>query len=115
MTERTITICGKEVRMRYCAATENGFEMLRKKSIAEIDFTTQEDILTLAVCAIVSAYSRKGQEPPVNSDTILYEAKPDEIVKLITNCIELRAEWYGVPAVVKTDEQKQEDGETPKN
>ena len=26
--ERAITICGKDVRLRYCAATENGFEKL---------------------------------------------------------------------------------------
>lgn len=26
IAEKTITICGKEVKMRYCAATETGFE-----------------------------------------------------------------------------------------
>ena len=33
-TERTITLCGKQVKMRYCAATEIGFETLTGKSSA---------------------------------------------------------------------------------
>ncbi len=41
-TEKTIQILGKDVRLRYCAATENGFEQLRKKSVSEIDFKSTE-------------------------------------------------------------------------
>ena len=30
MNEKTVKILGKEVRLRYCAATENGFETIRE-------------------------------------------------------------------------------------
>ena len=117
-TERTITIIGREVRMRYCAATETGFERLRGKNIADIDFTSQEDMLTLAVCAIVSAYARKDEESPVSSEEILYEDKPKEIIDLIKNALELRAAWYEIPSVVPVDEQpksEEDDEDKPKN
>ena len=32
--EKTITICGKEVRMRYCLASETGFEKLADKEVS---------------------------------------------------------------------------------
>ena len=33
MTEKTITICGKDVPILYCAATETGYERLSQKGI----------------------------------------------------------------------------------
>lgn len=116
-TEKTIQILGKDVRLRYCAATENGFEQLRKKSVYEIDFKSNEDLTALALSAIVAAYARKEEEPPITSEDLLYEAKPTEIVELIKTVIELRAAWYEIPAVVTPEPQPAEDdGEKqPKN
>ena len=103
-TEKTIQILGKDVRLRYCAATENGFEQLRKKSVYEIDFKSNEDLTALALSAIVAAYARKEEEPPITSEDLLYEAKPTEIVELIKTVIELRAAWYAVPKTVPESE-----------
>ena len=55
-TEKTITICGKEVKLLYCAATENGYEQLAGQSINDLDFRKQSDLLKLALAAIISAY-----------------------------------------------------------
>ena len=33
-TEKNIQICGKQVTMRYCAATETGYEKIAGKSSA---------------------------------------------------------------------------------
>ena len=44
-TEKTITICGKEVKLLYCAATENGYEQLAGQSINDLDFRKQSDLL----------------------------------------------------------------------
>ena len=118
MNEKTVKILGKEVRLRYCAATENGFETIREKSISKMDFTKQEDLITLAVCAIVAAYARTEEEPPVTSQDIIYDCTPTEIVDLVTAVIELRNEWYKVPSVVETGEETQSDDEeeeAPKN
>lgn len=112
-TEKTITICGKEVKLLYCAATENGYEQLAGQSINDLDFRKQSDLLKLALAAIISAYSRDKQEPPITDSDLLYNAEPKDITQLIIAVIELRAEWYNVPLVVanKSDNVKQADDE----
>lgn len=103
INEKTITICGKEVKMRYCAATETGFEQLAGKSIGDIDFSSQEDLLRLAVASIIAKYQRDGEESPIDSKEILYDAKPAEIVELFKTVLELRAAWYEVPIILKKE------------
>lgn len=107
MAEKTINIIGRDVKLRYCAATETGFEKLTGKSINDISFTTQEDVLTLSIAAIVAAYARGQEEPPVKSDDVLYDATPKDIVDLIKAVIELRAEWYNLPGVVQKEIAKE--------
>ena len=99
--EKSITICGNEVKLRYCAATETGFEQLAGKSIGDIDFNSQEDLLRLSVAAIIAAYQRDGQEAPIESKDILFDAKPAEIIELFKAVFELRAAWYNVPLVLE--------------
>lgn len=121
--EKTITICGKEVKLLYCAATENGFEQLAKKSIGEIDFNKQEDLLMLSVAAIIAAYQRDKQDAPIESQEILYNAKPKEIIELFKAVLESRAAWYDVHLVlensIKEEQTKVSDDPTleeqPKN
>jgi hypothetical protein len=100
-TERTIHILDRDVRLRYCAATENGFEQLRKKSIYQIDFHSSEDLIALSLAAIIAAYARSEEEAPINSDDLLYDAAPQDIITLMTATVELRNEWYNVPKVVE--------------
>lgn len=135
-SEKTINICGKDVKMRYCAATETGYEQLSGKSVATFIPTigkneqgediivkpaeaTIHDYLMLAVSAIVAAYSRKGEEPPVTTEDILYEATAEETRKLIEFIVELRNDWYNVPKVVldadKAQKPADSEEEQPKN
>jgi hypothetical protein len=67
------------------------------------------DFITLAMAAIVAAYGRNGQQPPVNSDYILYDATPQERSDLISAIVQMQNEWYTVPAVVqeKIDEERE--------
>lgn len=118
-TEKTIQICGKQVTMRYCAATETGYEKISGKSstifVPEIEkdekgkiiavkpHTTTEDYIILAVAAIIAAYQRKHEDAPISSDDIIYEANSEEVAELIKTVIELRNEWYNIPAVVNTN------------
>lgn len=133
MTEKTITICGKEVRMLYCAAAETGYEGLasgKSSSVFSPTVTKRDadgkpvkieppqavldDWLKLALAAIVAAYAKDGQDSPVTAEDILYNAGPQEITDLVSTIVNLRIEWYGLPAVIKTDEQPADD-ESPKN
>ena len=118
-TEKSIQICGKTVLMRYCAATETGYEKISGKSSAifvpEIEKdeegnikevkrnATTEDFIILAVAAIIAAYQRKHETAPVTADDIIYEANPEEVAELIKTVIELRNEWYNIPSVVNTN------------
>ena len=120
--ESEVKICGYDVRMRYCAAAETGYESLSGKPIDTFmpgtdgkAKATTGDYIHLAVGAIIAAYAKDGTEPPITAETILYEAMPQEIITMVTEVVKLRAKWYGVPAVVKEDDEEREEGETEKN
>ena len=133
MNAKTITICGKEVEMLYCAATETGYESISGQSceifIPEISKDDKgkdqirmraatRDYIQLAVAAIIAAYARKGEEAPVTADDILYNATSQEVTSLITTVIELRNAWYKVPSVIQPEDDTQKDQseeEKPKN
>jgi hypothetical protein len=124
-TEKTIQICGKEVAMRYCAATETGYEKISGKSSAifvpEIEKDEDgniksvkqnaktEDFIILAVAAIIAAYQRKKEDAPITAEDIIYEANPEEVTELLKTICELRNEWYNIPVVVNTDENMTDD------
>ena len=126
--EKTIKIQGKDVRMRYCVATETGFTSIsgkdasvfsarqlyndkgEKDGIAPPEANT-EDYLTLALAAIVAAYARTGDTAPVTSDDILYDFTPAEVQLLIATVVELRLEWYRVPEGIKQETTNKKGGE----
>ena len=130
MNIKTITICGKQVELLYCAATETGYESISGQSceifIPEISKdkkgkeqirmrATTRDYIQLAVAAVIAAYTRKGEDAPVTADDILYNATSQEVTQLITTVIELRNAWYQVPSVIKPEDdtpkdQKEEEG-----
>ena len=133
MKSKIIKICGKEVEMIYCCATENGFERLTQTTInifipklgkdndgndiiIEPATATIGDFLMLAVAGIIAAYARKDQEPPLTANDIMYEVSPTERNEMINAIIELRQEWYAVPASVEETLKKEatpESKETP--
>lgn len=128
--EKTIKICGKDVTLRYCAATETGYEQMASKSITvfrPIPVTNDKgevvelnpgpantyDYLLLVVSAIIAAYEYHGQEQPVTTKDILYNTTPNEVKLMIETIVELSAEWYKVSSVVEPEMEA--DGESQKN
>lgn len=123
--EKTINICGMDVRMRYCAAAETGYETLSGKSsavFAPIEVKDKEgnstgwevkavfdDYIRLAVAAVIAAYSSSDAKPPISVDDVLFEATPQDVSALVEAVIELRKEWYQVPAVVKPEGEENKD------
>ena len=133
-TEKTITICGKEVTMRYCAAAETGYESLTPGKTSNVfsptpskdedgnptvlpPEATTSDYIHLALAAIIAAYASKGEDAPITAEEILYEATPEEVVTLITTVVQLRNEWYTVPeqAVNDKDVHDEEQPQESKN
>lgn len=107
MTTKEITLCGQQVKLMYCAASENGFEDLSGKSINDIDFTKAKDMMNLAVACIIAYYTSEKQESPVKLEDILYRATSKELTDLYLTVINLRAEWYNVPKTVSDQLQKE--------
>lgn len=133
IAEKTITICGQEVMMRYCAATETGYEALSGKptdifvpQVLERDAegkptkvqtpqATADDYLKLAVAAMTSAYACRHEDVPINVEQIMYEAGPEEITLIITTIIDLRNMWYQVPSIVPKEDDVPEEDQEAKN
>lgn len=107
--------------MRYCTATETGYEEASGKSSAifipkiiegkdgkptkVIPQSTTADCILLATAGIVAAYTRINEEAPITADDILYEAEPEEVTALITAILEMRNEWYKIPNVVNKQDK----------
>ncbi len=134
IAEKTIALLGHDVKMRYCAATETGYEQLTGKIVAEVfnprpagtaedgtplfnpPLANTDDYISLGMSAIVAAYARVDEQPPITSEAIIYEASPKEITAIMTAVMELRAKWYDVPATIPENEMKTDEGdEKPKN
>jgi hypothetical protein len=137
MTSKKITICGKEVELFYCAATENGYERISDGKtigvfiptfkmdeegnhvIDQLPAATNEDYLLLAMAGIVAADTYYKREAVINSEDILYNATPTERRLLIDTILELRNEWYEVPKIIneimRKENAKVNPDEQPKN
>ena len=137
MTSKKITICGKEVELFYCAATENGYERISDGKtigvfiptfkmdeegnhvIDQLPAATNEDYLLLAMAGIVAADTYYKREAVINSEDILYNATPTERRLLIDTIVELRNEWYEVPKIIneimRKENAKVKADEQPKN
>lgn len=112
MNTKEITICGHQVKLMYCAASEQGFEDLSGKSINDLDFTKSKDIMNLSLACIVAAYTAEDKESPIKSEDILYRATSKELTDLYLTVINLRAAWYNVPAVVSEKLKQESEGMT---
>lgn len=130
-----ITLCGKKVKIMYCAATETGYETIAGKSSqiflptvlerdengnitkSEPPAAVLDDYIKLALAGIVAAYDSEDKEPPVTGKDIIYHATSEEITNLVGTIGKLRAAWYNVPDVVEPDKQQPaaDGGEQPKN
>ncbi len=128
-----INLCGKKVKIMYCAATETGYENLSGKSSqvflptvlerdengkvtkSEPPAAVLDDYIKLALAGIIAAYASEGKEPPVTGKDILYHATSEEITNLVGTIGKLRVAWYNVPDVVAPDKQQTGEGEQPKN
>lgn len=117
--EKAITICGKEVKLLYCAATENGYEELSDGKSISVFVPTYgkdengetiitepakaniSDFVKLAMAGIIAAYARDKKEMPVTMNEILYNSTPTERNELIIAIVTLRNEWYGIPKVLE--------------
>ena len=110
MTEKTITICGKEVGLTYCYATEIAFKDLSDGDITDFMQEAVESIqqqrmpdvkksLYLIIAAHMAYTQAKGiSEPAVKDSDLMTAATPDEVGTALGTIIALRTEFYHVPS-----------------
>lgn len=115
MKHRVIKVCGKEVGVAYCMATEQAFEELTSKSIRELDANKGLDLLLLCLAASIAYDQRHKKDSGLTLDDLMFEAAPAEITSLVAAVAELRNEWYEVPNTLPNDAKPEEEEDAPKN
>lgn len=113
MTEKIIKIAGVKVGVKYCFATEIGFRDLSGESIDKFDATNPSHATALIMAAIVAYYQSRGEESPIETEKIMYEARPKELIETMTAIFTLRNTWYsgdeeGKEDLNLTEEEKKE-------
>ena len=113
MITKEITICGKQVTLAYCYATEISYKILSDEDIIDFGQEIVEKIqreqmpdirktIYLILAATNAYYEGKGEKAPVSDKELMYECTPQEIGQALGVIIGLRSQFYQVP----TDEPK---------
>jgi hypothetical protein len=117
MTTKEITICGRQVSVAYCYATELSFYKLAGVPLEKADTSNPEHLFAIILSAMLSYYQRWDDEPPVKDTDLLYKASPEELIDAFRVISLLRAEWYKIPKGAETKETKEtkSEGDNEKN
>ncbi|MBR6605329.1 MAG: hypothetical protein IKK92_05615 [Prevotella sp.] len=124
MITKEITLCGRQVTLAYCFATEIAFRDLSgedmtdfiSEAVSALQSKRMPDIkktIFAILAAITAQYSYSEEEPPVNSAVIMNECTPEEFGTAIGTLITLRAQFYHIPA--GEPQEKEEQGTEQKN
>lgn len=122
MKKKEVTIAGKTVSLAYCYATEIIFNDLTGEDINEFfkevflsegkPANPKKILYAILACAIAYAEGTTTTEGVLEDKTLMYEAKPDELIGAFKVVVELHNEWYKLPSSEKPEE---EEGEGEKN
>ena len=127
MKTKEITICGKQVALAYCFATEISYKILAEEDIADFIESAINDIQNehmpdvrksiYAILAAMTAYCDANgvKEYPITDDNMMFNAAPTEIGTAIGTIIGLRSEFYRVPKDEPEEESDEKTGNDKKN
>jgi hypothetical protein len=124
MITKEITICGKQVTLAYCYATEISYKILSDEDIIDFGQEVVEKIqheqmpdirktIFLIIASMQSYYESKGEQCPVTDKELMYECTPQEIGMALGVIIGLRTNFYHAPSDEPND--KSADGKEEKN
>ncbi len=123
MITKEVTLCGKQVTLAYCYATEISYKILSDEDITdfigEVIIAVQNkermpDIrksMYLILAAMQAYYDSKDDKSPVTDKDMMYDATSEEIGMTLGIIIGLRAEFYHIPS----DEPKNKPNEGDKD
>ena len=107
MIKKEITLCGKQVTLAYCYATEIAYKDLAnedmldyaKHALESIQAQRDPDIkrTIFAIIACMMAYYEDSDKAPVKDSDIMKEATPVEIGTAMLTILNMRNEFYNIP------------------
>ena len=108
MLQKEITLCGRQVTLAYCYATEIAYKDLSDENIAdyikeavaciqeETDPDVKHTIYAILAC-MLAYYQSRGEEAPLTDTDLMNDAKPAELGTAIFTIIGMRMDFYHVP------------------
>lgn len=126
MITKEITLCGKQVMLGYCFATEISYKVLSDEDIADFWESVNEAIqknvmpeprktINLILAAMIPYYESKKEQAPIEDRELMYESTPVELGQALGEIIKMRGEFYHVPSGEPEDNQQQGKGKKRKN
>lgn len=117
MITKEITICGKQVTLAYCYATEISYKILSDEDIIDFGQEVVEKIqheqmpdirktIFLIIASMQSYYESKGEQCPVTDKELMYECTPQEIGMALGVIIGLRTNFYHIPSDEPEDKEQ---------
>ena len=107
MITKEITICGKQVTLAYCYATEISYKLLAEEELSPFLNNVREAIAQkkeeipdarktlFAILAAANAYyESEHDECPISDKELMYDATPDETGGALGNLLLAWAEFY---------------------
>ena len=108
MLQKEITLCGRQVTLAYCYATEIAYKDRSDENIADyikeaVACIQQErypdvkhTIYAILAC-MLAYYQSRGEEAPLTDTDLMNDAKPAELGAAIFTIIGMRMDFYHVP------------------
>lgn len=125
MITKEIILCGKQVTLAYCYATEIAYKEMSDEDIFDYAQASVEAIKAqrdpdikktiLAIIACMMAYYEDKDKAPVKDSEIMREATPVEIGTAMLTILSMRQEFYHVPKGEPEDKQEKSGGRKRKN
>ena len=117
MKTKEITLCGKQVSLSYCYATEISYKMLADEEIEnymadavqELSNNKMPDIrrsIFLIIAAMQAFYEPANEEIPIDDKALMYECSPKDMGTAIGTILSLRSQFYHVPSGEPEDKKE---------
>ena len=127
MITKEITLCGKQVVLAYCYATEIGYKTLSDEDIIDFGSEIAEKIqqqqmpdikrtIFLILASMNAYYESIHSETPITDKDLLYKSDPKEVGVALGTILGLRGKFYHLPTDEPRGENKEEKADKePKN
>ena len=125
MITKEITLCGKQVTLAYCFATEISYKILSDEDVT--DFITEAAVaiqdkkrmpdirksIFLVLASMQSYYESKDEQAPITDKQLMYDSTQEELGTALGVVIGLRTNFYHIPK--SEPEDKPKEGSEEKN